>query len=354
MRESATPATTAGTAAAPAEVSTHSDEPPSADAGAGPGEPAAAQGLTPGSEAAEQKPGPGTGEHSIAAATTSKAGKPLSEPAAEDADSRLPDSSSAEQGDTSEPEQPDEQRAVPAVTQRTGGSDGGAGDRSGAAKASQRPEEADNARKAARQGAQQYDPRSVSDGKPRSSKAPKHRKAPKERTGAANGSKPASKPEDAQLVSPAPDAAQTAEQQAPAREDAQPATAEAGLAGGDQAASAQRAEQPATAEHAAPAQQSEPATAAQASPSRYSSHDPGADREGTWSSYRALPNMHEAHPHYQECVATVPVAAGTCMLVACSILLRRHTAPQSCTAAISPAGVCPSFVKMCTRNQRLA
>ena len=307
VNRSAMPAT-AGTAAA----SAGSDKQLSSDAAAKPNEPDAAQGSTSGSEAAKEKHISGEGEHPIAVAPASTAAGPTSKSAAKDAQSQGPDSSSIEQGDGSEPDnsKPDAKPAGPALAQRSSG-DGGDGERSGAAHGSQRPEEAEIARGAARQGARQPDPRTASGGKPRKPKGPKHRKAPKDRSAAVKVSDSAVKSQDAQPASPAPDTRQTAAQQVRSQDEAQPAAPEAGVPDGDQAAVSQQTDQPTAEEDAAPAQQSQPAPAVQKKSawSRYPSHDPGADREGTWSSFRALPNMHEAHPHYHECAPPAHITA---------------------------------------------
>jgi len=328
-----------GHAAAADETATGtaSDKPPRKDAAARPDEPAAAQGSSSGSKAAKEKPASGEGGQPIAVEPASTAAGAPSESAAKDSKSQIPDSSSVEQDDGSEPDnsKPDAQPAAPALAQRSSG-DGGDGERSGAAHGSQRPEEAEIARGAARQGARQPDPQPASGGKPHQPKPPKHRKAPKDRAGPQKGSGPASKPRDARPVSPVPAAAQTAQEQAPARENAQPATDEAGVPSGNLAAPSQQTDQPAADERAAPAQESKPAPAAEKkSWSRYSSHDPGAEREGTWSSYRALPNMHETHPHYHECGAQI-IPGGPHLLLALDATPRctptLHHSKQSCTS----------------------
>jgi len=324
FNRSAVPAATKATAAA-AEVSVASDTPHSSDAAARPEEPATAQSSSSGSEAANKKPTSGEGEQPVAVVTSSKPAGPPSISAAKDAESQVLDSSSVEQDDDSDPDKPDSQHAGPADTQRTAG---GGGKPAGAAIGSQSPEEADNARAAARHGARQPDPKSASDQKPRKPKATKHRKTPQDHGGPRSESDTASKPRDAQPASPEPTAAQPAQKQAPAKEEAKPATDEAGVPSSHQAAAFQQTQQPAAEEHAAPAQRSQPAPAAQKkSWSRYSSHDPGEGREGTWSSYQALPNMHEAHPHYHECGAQTFPGGPHLRISIMLVWTRRHAAP---------------------------
>ena len=126
--------------------------------------------------------------------------------------------------------------------------------------------------------------------------------SPEPRGGSGAAADDAPSQQDAQLASPAPDTAEPAEQQAPAREDAQSAETVPDSPA-DQVASAEQADQSATAEDAASAQQAEPGSADGGSAAQQPSQEGGAAQAGTWSSYRAVPNMHEAHPAHQECVA---------------------------------------------------
>ena len=315
---SATPAKQAGTAAA--EVPARSGTLPSSDASAKPDEANAAQGSRSDSEAAGDNPVAGEGRRPISVGAPREEARPLSESAGKEADSGPPDSLLNKQAGASEPgdSKPDPPLAKAAFERRTAGA-GRSGTRAGAAVGPQRPEEADNARAAARQGARQPDPQAASGSKPPNSKKPKNRKAPRNPARAPKGSSPAAKPQDAQPVSPTPDAAQTGDQQAPAQKDAPPKRVPAGAPGGNQTAASEQADQPGTEEHEAPPQQAKPAPAADRPASRYSSHEPGTSRAGTWSSFWALPNMHEAHPHYHECGVTLSNAAPVHRFSSCTM-----------------------------------
>ena len=166
--------------------------------------------------------------------------------------------------------------------------------------------------------------------KPHGQKAPK---APKSSAGETKATVAAPRQEDAQPVSADTETPRTAEQEVSTQQEAPSAS-------GQQEPSAQPDVQPATATQDGPAQaEAQPAPVEQAAPSQEAPaqpetqaaaaeqaaqgedqpvmtgagaqsqpEEPAAPPSSTWSSYRALPNVHEAYD--RECVSHSPAHAG--------------------------------------------